>query len=125
MYSHDNIIEKLTKLTELVNVSDLNPNYTDDSDLNWCKRLLSDVKDSGLIPDKTEFNMANLMWKKYATSGVKSDDKVMWSLVDMLLTQDNPTKIGAIKTYRRFTNSTLRDAKDMVDAREIKIQKGW
>jgi len=124
MYSHDNIIEKLTKLTELVNVSDLNPNYTDDSDLNWCKRLLSDVKDSGLIPDKTEFNMANLMWKKYS-NGVEPTNEGMWKLIDELLTQENPSKIGAIKTYRRFTNSTLRDAKDMVDAREIKIQKGW
>ena len=124
MYSHDNIIEKLTKLTELVNVSDLNPNYTDDSDLNWCKRLLSDVKDSGLIPDKTEFNMANLMWKKY-NGGVSKNDDVMWSLVDMLLTQDNPSKIGAIKIYRKFIDSTLRDAKEAVDAREHSIKNGW
>jgi len=56
---------------------------------------------------------------------VKSDDKVMWSLVDMLLTQDNPTKIGAIKMYRKFVNSTLRDAKEAVDAREHSIKKGW
>ena len=124
MYSHDNIIEKLTKLTELVNVSDLNPNYTDDSDLNWCNRLLDDAKDSGLVPSKEEFDMANLMWKKYS-NGVEPTNEGMWKLIDELLTQENPSKIGAIKTYRRFTNSTLRDAKDMVDAREIKIQKGW
>ena len=45
--------------------------------------------------------MANLMWKKYS-GGVSTDDKVMWSLIDMLLTQENPSKIQAIKVYRRI-----------------------
>ena len=78
----------------------------------------------GYPSDKQEFVMANLMWKKYR-NGVSTEDKNMWSLIDELLTQENPSKIGAIKTYRRFTNSNLRDAKEMVDAREIKIKKGW
>ena len=68
--------------------------------------------------------MANLMWKKYR-NGVEPTNEDMWELIDELLTQENPSKIGAIKTYRRFTNSNLRDAKEMVDAREIKIKKGW
>jgi ribosomal protein L7/L12 len=42
-----------------------------------------------------------------------------------MLTQENPTKIGAIKMYRRFIKCTLREAKEMVDAREIKLERGW
>ena len=123
-YSHQAVIDKLTKLTERVITSDFHENYTDDKDLIWCKRLLDDVKNSGLVPDKQEFIMANLMWKKYR-NGVEPTNEDMWELIDGMLTQENPSKIGAIKIYRRFTNSTLKDAKDMVDAREIKIKKGW
>ena len=39
-------------------------------------------------------------------------------LIDTLLEQG--TKIGAIKMYRRFINSSLREAKEVVDAREMK-----
>ena len=115
MYNHDNIIDKLLKLNERVAVS----NYTDNhkKDLIWCQRLISDVKDSGLVPGKTEFIMANLMWKKYG-SGVSVDEKTIWILIDTLL--EEGSKIGAIKMYRRFINSSLRKAKEVVDAREMK-----
>ena len=121
-YSHDNVIDKLLKLNERIAVDKVDD--VQQKDLHWCQRLISDVKDSGLVPDKQEFIMANLLWKKYS-NGVEPTNEGMWELIDELLTQENPSKIGAIKTYRRFTNSNLRDAKDMVDAREIKIQKGW
>ena len=90
----------------------------------WCKRLLDDVKESGLVPSKEEFTMANLMWKKYNNS-VEPTNENMWELIDGMLTQENPTKIGAIKLYRRFIECSLKEAKDMVDAREIKIKTGW
>ena len=121
-YNHDNVIDKLLKLNERIAVDKVDD--VQQKDLHWCQRLISDVKDSGLVPDKQEFIMANLMWKKYS-NGVEPTNEGMWELIDELLTQENPSKIGAIKTYRRFTNSTLRDAKEMVDAREIKIKKGW
>ena len=121
-YNHDNVIDKLLKLNERIAVDKVDD--VQKKDLHWCQRLISDVKDSGLVPDKQEFIMANLMWKKYS-NGVEPTNEGMWELIDELLTQENPSKIGAIKTYRRFTNSTLKDAKDMVDAREIKIKKGW
>ena len=121
-YNHDTVIDKLLKLNETIAVDKLEESR--EKDLIWIKRLLTDVKESGLVPDKQEFIMANLMWKKYR-NGVKPTDENMWSLIDALLTQENPSKIGAIKTYRRFTNSNLRDAKEMVDARQIKIEKGW
>jgi len=122
MYSHDNVIDKLLKLNERIAVDKISDGR--DKDLIWCQRLLSDAKDDGVIPDKQEFIMANLMWKKYR-NGVEPTNEDMWELIDELLTQENPSKIGAIKTYRRFVDSTLKEAKDMVDAREIKIQKGW
>ena len=121
-YSHDNVIDKLLKLNERIAVDKVDEDQK--KDLIWCQRLITDVKDSGLVPNKEEFIMANLMWKKYR-NGVEPANENMWELIDELLTQENPSKIGAIKIYRRFTNSTLRDAKDVIDAREQKIQKGW
>ena len=128
-YSHDNVIDKLLKLNERIAVDiGIGGDVTGrESDLIWCQRLLTDVKDSGLVPDKQEFIMANLMWKKYGFLPIdrKSTEENMWKLIDSMLTQENPSKIGAIKMYRRFIDSTLREAKEMVDAREIKIKKEW
>ena len=121
-YNHDIVVDKLIALNERIAVDKLEESK--EKDLIWCQRLLTDVKDSGLVPDKQEFIMANLMWKKYR-NGVEPANEDMWSLIDELLTQENPSKIGAIKTYRRFIRCTLKEAKDMVDAREIKIQKEW
>ena len=119
-YNHDSVIDKLLKLNERVAVS----NYTDDheKDLIWCQRLITDVKDSGLVPNKTEFTMANLMWKKY-NGGVSVDEKTIWLLIDVIL--GDGRKINAIKLYRRFINSSLREAKEMVDAREKSTSQGW
>ena len=124
-YSHDNVIDKLLKLNERVAVDKVSEGQK--TDLIWCQRLISDVKDSGLVPSKEEFIMANLMWHKYGflPTERKSTEENMWKLIDGMLTQENPTKIGAIKMYRRFIDSTLKEAKEMVDAREIKIKKEW
>ena len=124
-YSHDNVIDKLLKLNERIAVQQFGE--VQEKDLIWCQRLITDVKDSGLVPSKEEFIMANLMWHKYGVlpTDRKSTEENMWKLVDSMLTQENPSKIGAIKMYRRFVNSTLKEAKEMVDAREIKIKKEW
>ena len=124
-YNHDIVIDKLIKLNERIAVDPFND--VQEKDLIWCQRLLTDVKDSGLVPDKQEFIMANLMWKKYGflPTERKSMEENMWKLIDGMLTQENPSKIGAIKMYRRFIDSTLKEAKEMVDAREIKIKKEW
>ena len=120
-YNHDNVIDKLLKLNERIAVDKLY-DQAREKDLIWCHRILEDVRDSGLVPNKEEFVMANLMWKKYS-GGVSVDEKTIWILIDALLEQG--TKIGAIKMYRRFINSSLREAKEMVDAREQKIKRGW
>ena len=127
-YDHDNTVYKLQQLRARMSVGNVGvePSVDDgrEKDLLWIRRLLEDVQESGLVPSKEEFIMANLMWKKYNNS-VEPTNENMWGLIDGMLTQANPSKIGAIKLYRRFIDCTLREAKDMVDAREIKIQKGW
>ena len=124
-YNHDIVIDKLIKLNERIAVDPFND--VQEKDLIWCQRLLTDVKDSGLVPDKQEFIMANLLWKKYGflPTERKTTEENMWKLIDSMLTQENPSKIGAIKMYRRFIDSTLREAKEMVDAREIKLKRNW
>ena len=124
MHNHDNIIKKLEKLYWKVHGLPADNDGKGNPDLVWCRGLLEDVRDSGLVPDKTEFNMANLLWKKYS-NGVLTEDEGMWSLIDELLTQETPSKIGAIKIYRRFVGSNLRDAKEAIDAREYSIKNGW
>ena len=125
-YNHDIVVDKLIALNERIAVY-LTNDEGKEKDLIWCQRLLTDVKDSGLVPDKQEFIMANLMWHKYGflPTERKSTEENMWKLIDSMLTQENPSKIGAIKMYRRFIDSTLKEAKEMVDAREIKIKKEW
>ena len=120
-YSHDNVIDKLIKLNERIAVH-LTNDEGKEKDLIWCQRLLTDVKESGLVPDKQEFIMANLMWKKYR-NGVEPTNEDMWELIDGILKDGR--KINAIKIYRRFVDGTLREAKEMIDAREIKIKRGW
>ena len=120
MYNHDNIIDKLLKLNERIAVDKVDEDQK--KDFIWCQRLITDVKDSGLVPDKIEFTMANLMWKKY-NGGVSVDEKTIWLLIDTLL--EEGSKIGAIKMYRRFINSSLREAKEVVDARQISKEKEW
>ena len=121
-YNHDAVIEKINKLKYRITFATHGTQERSElNDVMWCKRLLDDVENSGLVPSKEEFIMANLMWKKYNNS-VEPTNENMWGLIDGMLTQANPSKIGAIKLYRRFIDCTLREAKDMVDAREIKIK---
>ena len=124
-YSHDNVIDKLIKLNARIAFDKISDGR--EKDLIWIQRLVTDVKESGLVPDKQEFIMANLMWKKYGflPTERKTTEENMWKLIDSMLTQENPSKIGAIKMYRRFIDSTLKEAKDMVDAREIKLKRNW
>ena len=125
-YNHDIVVDKLIALNERIAVY-LTNDEGKEKDLIWCQRLLTDVKDSGLVPSKEEFIMSNLMWHKYGflPTERKSTEENMWKLIDGMLTQENPTKIGAIKMYRRFIKCSLKEAKEMVDAREIKIKKEW
>ena len=75
-----------------------------------------DIKKNKFIKFKNNFNQKN-----FKDPIIEN----MWKLIDGMLTQERPSKIGAIKMYRRFIDCTLKEAKEMVDAREIKIKRGW
>ena len=120
MHNHQEIIDKMSKLREFVMFK--LSNYKNHPDYIWSNRMLSDVKDSGVVPNREEFIMANLIWKKYS-GGVKRNDEGMWELIEYHI--KNSMKISAIKMLRRFTECNLKDAKDAIDARQIKIEKGW
>ena len=122
MHNHQAIIDKMSKLRELVMFK--LTNYKSDPDYIWSCRMLDDVKDSGLVPNKIEFTMANLIWKKF-NGGVSKDNDALWSLIDTFLVEDNRSKISAIKMLRRFTDTTLREAKEAVDARDYSLKNGW
>ena len=121
-YNHDAVIKKMDRLRSLVMFK--LTNYKSDPDYIWSCRMLDDVKDSGLVPNKEDFTFANLIWKKY-NGGVKRNDEGMWELIDNYLTNENRSKISAIKILRRFTECNLKEAKEAVDAREIKLERGW
>ena len=120
MHNHQAIIDKMGKLREMVLFKIAN--YKSHPDYIWSDRMLTDVKDSGLVPNREEFIMANLIWKKY-NGGVKRDDEGMWELIEYHIISG--MKISAIKLLRRFTECNLKDAKEAIDARQIKIEKGW
>ena len=77
---------------------------------------------------KLQIEKCNRLYKQYSSSSTddrKSTEENMWKLIDGLLTQENPPKIQCIKIYRRFTNATLRESKEVIDAREQKLKRGW
>ena len=122
MHNHQAIIDKMSKLREMVIFS--MADYKSHPDYIWSCRTLSDVKESGLVPNKEDFTFANLIWKKY-NGGVKRNDDGLWFMIDSYLTNENRSKISAIKILRRFTECNLKEAKEAVDAREIKLERGW
>ena len=117
--THTIHINKLDKLRELVMFKIAN--YKSHPDFIWSCKTLDNVK-GGLVPNREEFIMANLIWKKY-NGGVKRNDEGMWELIEYHI--KNSMKISAIKVLRRFTECNLKDAKEAIDARQIKIEKGW
>ena len=125
-YNHENIIEKFHKLKHRITFATHGTQeLTELNEVMWVKRKIGDLED-GVVLDKTELTMANLYWKKYGNGGVQPTNENMWEMIDGMLTQENPSKIGAIKMYRRFiTNASLRESKEVVDAREQKLKRGW
>ena len=113
---------KLDKLRKLVMFK--MSNYKNHPDYIWPCKTLDSVK-VGIVLNKEDLTFANLIWKKY-NGGVKKSDDDLWFMIDSYLTHEQRSKISAIKIYRRFIiDSNLRDAKEAVDAREIKLERGW
>jgi len=87
------------------------------NDMKWVKRKIEDWE-AGRVPDKIDLGTANRLWKQYSLVGLDMDEKTMWTLIDETLEVGN--KIASIKLYRKFTGSGLREAKNAIEAREMK-----
>ena len=87
------------------------------NDMKWVKRKIEDFE-AGNVPDKIDLGTANRLWKQYSADGLEMDEKTMWELIDETLESGN--KIASIKLHRKFTGSGLREAKNVIDAREMK-----
>ena len=87
------------------------------NDMKWVKRKIEDFE-AGNVPDKIDLGTANRLWKQYSVDGLDMDEKTMWELIDSTLEAGN--KIASIKLHRKFTGSGLREAKNAIDAREMK-----
>ena len=86
------------------------------NDMDWVKRKIEDWK-AGRVPDRIDLGTANRLWKKYSNSKIpKGDDE--WEYIDMCL--KDKRKISAIKVYRKIHGCGLREAKNAIDAREMK-----
>ena len=124
-YDSKSVVGRLLKLKYRINDAYNNRQENDGytrSDRDWIFGIISEAKDGLYSPN--DLRKANTLWKKY-NGGVEPTDKNMWVLIDELLTLPTPSKISAIKLYRKFTNSNLREAKEVIDARQEKIKRGW
>jgi hypothetical protein len=88
------------------------------NDMDWVKRRI-EYLESDTVLDKFDLRSANRLWKKYSSEvGLDMDEETMWELIDETLEAGN--KIASIKLHRKFTGSGLREAKNTVEAREMK-----
>ena len=118
------VVGKLEKLVTLIFDVD---KYSDD--VQFISAIVEDLIESPHKRiTKLQIEKCNRLYKQYSSSSTddrKSTEENMWKLIDGLLTQENPSKIQCIKIYRRFTNATLRESKEVIDAREQKLKRGW
>ena len=118
-YNHENIIERFNKLRFRISFSGKESHSLSDleviNDMKWVKRKIEDWE-AGRVPDRIDLGMANRLWIKYSLLGIREHN--MWDYIDSCL-KDN-RKIEAIKTYREYMKCGLREAKNVIDAREMK-----
>lgn len=121
MTNQEQLIDKFTKLRFRISFSAKESHILGEleviNDMKWVKRKIEDFK-AGRVPDKIDLGTANRLWKQYSLVGLDMDEKTMWELIDSTLEAGN--KIASIKLHRKFTGSGLREAKNVIDAREMK-----
>ena len=113
------IENKMLRLVERVSNADFHKNYSDDSDLTRCKGYLRDVQ-GGIVLDKMDMRIANLIWLKYSNTDIPYGNKDLLYVVDYHIKAK--MKISAIKLFRQFTHTGLKEAKNFVDARETQLK---
>ena len=121
MTNQEQLIDKFTKLRFRISFSAREEHSLGEleviNDMKWVKRKIEDFE-AGRVPDKIDLGTANRLWKQYSLVGLDMDEKTMWELIDSTLEAGN--KIASIKLHRKFTGSGLREAKNVIDAREMK-----
>ena len=121
MMNQEQLIDRFTKLRFRISFSAREEHSLDKlqviNDMTWVKRKIEDWE-AGRVPDKIDLGTANRLWKQYSLVGLDMDEETMWELIDQTLEVGN--KIAAIKLHRKFTGSGLREAKNIVEAREMK-----
>ena len=121
--SQQKFIDRFTKLRFRISFSTKESHSLSDleviNDMDWVKRKIENWE-GGMVPDRIDLRTANRLWKQYSENGLDMDEETMWELIDETLEVGN--KIAAIKLHRKFTGSGLREAKDTVDAREMKLK---
>ena len=121
MTNQEQLIDKFTKLRFRISFSAKESHSLEElevlNDMKWVKRKIEDFE-GGIVPDKIDLGTANRLWKQYSLVGLDMDEKTMWELIDETIEAGN--KIAAIKLHRKFTGSGLREAKDVIYAREMK-----
>ena len=120
-FINQKFIDKFTKLRFRISFNSKSQHNLGDleviNDMDWVKRKIEDFE-AGNVPDKIDLGTANRLWKQYSLVGLDMDEKTMWELIDSTLESGN--KIASIKLHRKFTGSGLREAKNAIDAREMK-----
>ena len=121
MTNQEQLIDKFSKLRFRISFSAKESHILGEleviNDMKWVKRKIEDFE-AGNVPDKIDLGTANRLWKQYSLVGLDMDEKTMWELIDSTLEAGN--KIASIKLHRKFTGSGLREAKNVIDAREMK-----
>ena len=121
MTNQEQLIDKFQKLRFRISFKAREEHSLDElqviNDMKWVKRKIEDWE-AGRVPDKIDLGTANRLWKQYSAEGLDMDEKTMWELIDSTLEAGN--KIASIKLHRKFTGSGLREAKNVIDAREMK-----
>ncbi len=119
MVKQEQIIERFNKLRFRISFKARESHKLSDletlNDMDWVKRKIEDLE-GGVVLDGDHMRVANNLWKRYSTGEVLEQD--LWRYIDKCLTEGN--KIEAIKTYRQLHGCGLREAKDAVDARQMK-----
>ena len=121
MMTQEQLIDRFTKLRFRISFSAKESHSLGElevlNDMDWVKRKIEDYS-GGIVTDKIDLGTANRLWKQYSLLGLDMDEETMWELIDETLEAGN--KIASIKLHRKFTGSGLREAKNVIDAREMK-----
>jgi len=123
-YDSKSVVGRLIKLKYRINDAYKNQYDLDNKDdRNWVLGIIEEAR-GGINPNQQHLLKANELWKKYSdmdyTSSVEGE---MWENIDELLNANK--KINAIKVYKKWMKCDLREAKDVIDARQEKLNRGW